>query len=641
MTTGRRHILTVTFVLILTGIAAVTFSQTDHPKDYFRSPLDIPIRLAGNFGEIRPNHFHGGLDMKTESVEGKNVYAAAEGYVSRIKVSPWGYGKTLYITHPNGYITVYAHLKRYSNKIEEYVKKYQYKRESYPVEKFPLPSELRIEKGEVVALGGNTGGSSGPHLHFEIRNAITGYVVNPLLFGFAIMDSIKPVIRSVRVYPLSDESHVSNLHSPRYLKISGSSGNYRTSASNPLKLQGDIGFSVEVYDFLNYSHNKCGIFSIELQKDGERVYYHEMETYGFHENRYISSHVDYGEFKNEGKHLQKSFIAPNNRLSIYKETLNRGVIAINDLNLHEMKYIIKDTYGNTSTLTIPVQGHLYTAAKREGDMVRKIGPTKEETVLLPADTGLVHKQVKNSGGSEPNAPASMGLLPKLPEEMPSVNFVKKFHWQFANSFKNDDVRVFLDEGLLYEDVDFEYKVTDTLLGAIAPTHHVHNVYTPVHKLYSIAIRTDKIPNRLKDKAMVARIKKNERTYYEGGGYEGDFIKTTSKYFGAFTVLLDTIAPRIRGLNIYDGKNMSKASNITVSIYDKLSGINTYNAYIDGKWILMEYEPKKSALVFSFSDLGKYAPELSSADGKRRSHTFKIMVTDNRGNSSEMALDFIR
>jgi len=638
MTTTMRPIFIVSCILILLGIGSPISAQTQYPQDYFRSPLDIPIKLAGNFGEIRPNHFHGGLDMKTESVEGKNIYAAAEGYVSRIKVSPWGYGKTLYITHPNGYITVYAHLKRYSDKIEEYVKEYQYSKKSYPVEKFPLSTELRIEKGEVIALGGNTGGSSGPHLHFEIRDAITGYVVNPLLFGFPIMDSIKPVVRSVRIYPLGAESHVANLSTPRYLAIKGSSGNYRISSSNPIKVQGDVGFSVEVYDFLNYSHNKCGIFSIELQKDGERVYYHEMETYGFHENRYISSHVDYKEFKDKGKHLQKSFIAPNNRLGIYKETLNRGVISINDLKLHEVRYIIKDSYGNTSIVNIPVQGQLSAGTN---DMVSKVTPVAEESVLVPADTGLVNKQGKNSGGSESNTPAGLKLLPKLPEETLSVNFVKKFHYQFSNSFDNNDVRVYLDEGLLYEDVNFEYQVTDTMTGAIAPTHHIHNNYTPVHKRYSIAIRTDQLPDRFKSKVMIARVKKNGRTYYEGGAYQGDFIKTTSKYFGTFTVLVDTIAPRVRGLNIYNGKNMSGARNITVSIYDKLSGIDTYHAYIDDNWILMEYEPKKSALVFSFDDMGKYASDLKSDGMGKSSHTFKVVVTDNRGNTTEKSFEFIR
>jgi len=631
-----KNILTGVFVVSALCISTMGNGQSKHPQNYFRSPLDIPLKLAGNFGEIRPNHFHGGLDIKTESVEGKNIYAAAEGYVSRIKVSPWGYGKTLYITHPNGYITVYAHLKQYGEKVEAYIKTHQYEKESYYVEKFPMPGELKVEKGEVVAFGGNTGGSSGPHLHFEIRNAITGYVVNPLLFGFSIMDSIKPVIRAVRIYPLKDESHVNNSHSARYLNVRGSSGNYHTSASHPVKVQGDIGFSVEVYDFLNYSHNKCGIFSIELQKDGKRVYYHEMETYGFHETRFISSHVDYTEFKNKGRHLQKSFIAANNRLSIYKETLNRGVVSFDDEEAHEMKYIIKDSYGNTSTLTIPVQGIIY-EEKAKKDNLAKLN--KEE--MVPSNSSLLNSASKNSGGSEPNIPESMDVKPKLSEKASPDNFVKKFSCQFPNDFSQEGIAVFVDAGLLYEDLDFEYKVSDTVLGAIAPTHHIHNIYTPVHKPYSISIKTDNIPAKLKEKAMITRIKKNGRTYYEGGTYDGEYIKGTSKYFGAFTVLLDTIAPRVRGLNIYEGKDMSKARNITVSVYDKLSGIKRYNAYIDDNWVLMEYEPKKSALVFSFDDLGKYTDNLVNGDGKKGSHTFKVIVTDNRGNSSEMSVDFIR
>ncbi|MBN4072148.1 M23 family metallopeptidase [Flavobacteriales bacterium AH-315-E23] len=627
-----RNILVGIFTVSLLGAPGISNAQDEYPKDYFRSPLDIPLKLAGNFGEIRPNHFHGGIDIKTESVEGKNVYAAAGGYVSRIKVSPWGYGKTLYITHPNGYITVYAHLKRYSDKIETYIKKYQYRKEAYSVEKFPLRGELKVEKGEVIAYGGNTGGSSGPHLHFEIRNAITGYVINPLLFGFSIMDSIKPVIRAVRVYPLSKESHVGNSRKPQYVKIKGTSGNYRTSADDPVVLQGKIGFAVEVYDFLNYSHNKCGIYSIELQKDGKRVYYHEMETYGFHETRYISSHVDYMEFKDNGKHLQKSFIAPNNQLSIYKETLNRGVVLINDDKAHEMKYIIRDSYGNTSTLTIPVQGSVYTEQKSD--------PLKEGT-QSPKDKNAINKVTKDSGGSEPNIPESMDVNQTLSKDENSANSIKKFPCQLSNSFENQGVKVFLDAGLLYEDLDFEYRRSDTIIGAIAPTHHIHNVYTPVHKYFSISIRTDKIPSRLKEKAMIARVKENGRTYYEGGSYYGDFITTKSKYFGLFTVLLDTIPPRIRGLNIYEGKNMTKARSITVSVYDKLSGIAKYDAYLDGKWILMEYEPKKAALNFSFDDLDKYTDKLKSEDGKKSTHTFKIIVTDNRGNSSQMSIDFIR
>ena len=157
-------------VMVLLGMIASAQTESKYPKNYFRSPLDIPMSLSGNFGEIRPNHFHSGLDLRTNSREGLNIYAVADGYVSRIKVSPYGYGKAIYITHPNGYVSVYGHLSAYSGAIAEYIKKAQYEKESFEVELFPAKDEIKVTKGQVIAFSGNTGGSGGPHLHFEIRD---------------------------------------------------------------------------------------------------------------------------------------------------------------------------------------------------------------------------------------------------------------------------------------------------------------------------------------------------------------------------------------------------------------------------------------------------------------------------------------
>jgi hypothetical protein len=270
-----------------------------YPKDYFRSPLDIPLFLAGNFGELRPNHFHAGIDIKTESVEGKNIYAAAEGYVSRIKIATNGYGKVIYITHPNGYVTTYAHLQRFSDKIEEYVKKQQYHKEKFEIELFPGKKQLPVEKGEVIALSGNTGGSGGPHLHFEIRDEKTEIAINPLLFGFDIKDDIKPVIKNIAIYPLNDSSYVNGVNKEKYIDLAGSEGKYRITGG-PYTVSGEIGFSVEANDYLNGSSNKCGLFSVELLLDSNRIYYHEIEQIAFSESRYINSHVDYKKARETG-----------------------------------------------------------------------------------------------------------------------------------------------------------------------------------------------------------------------------------------------------------------------------------------------------------------------------------------------------
>ncbi|HIA36994.1 MAG TPA: M23 family metallopeptidase [Flavobacteriales bacterium] len=623
-------------ITICTIKVSCSYGQSKYPQQYFRSPIDFPIILAGNFGEIRSNHFHGGLDIKTESIEGKHVYAAADGYVSRIKISPWGYGKTLYITHPNGYITVYAHLKKLEPKLDEYIKRHQYKKQMYSVQKFPYSNELKVKKGDLIAYSGNTGGSSGPHLHFEIRNAITGFPVNPLLFGFAIMDSLKPSVKALRIYPLNENSHINGSHNPKYIGISGSKGKYHVKGKKPITVRGEVGFAIEVYDFLNYSHNKCGIFSIELKKDGKRVYYHEMATYGFHENHYISSHVDYSEFKRKGKHLQKSFIAPNNRLSIYKESLNRGVVNFSEDGLHEMEYIIKDSYGNTSTLYMTLQ------SKREETMVQKneMIPGSEKALLPIKDTGSTKILQPNRGGMDVGAPSNLNLLPKFTKEDASPHYVKTFKYQFENSYSTDEMKVYLSSGLLYEDLDFNYKTSDTILGAIAPTHHIHNPYTPVHGRYSLSIKPKDISEKLKVKALIVRVNKYGSTYYEGGAYEGEFITANPKYLGAFTVLIDSIPPKIRALNVYQGKDMTPSKSIKVNVYDKLSGIASFNGYIDGQWILMEYEPKNAALTYNFDDLEKFTPNIKGTE-TRSTHKFELEVTDNRGNISKLAIDFLR
>ena len=559
----------------------------NYPQNYFQSPLAIPLLLSGNFGEIRSNHFHAGIDIKTESVEGKNVSTAANGYVSRIKVSPFGYGKTLYIAHPNGYTTVYAHLKKFNTPIEKYIKKAQYAKESFAIELFPHPHQIEVKKGEIIAMSGNTGGSGGPHLHFEIRNAITEYPVNPLLFGFDIKDTIKPMLKGLTIYPLNNTSHTSATHFR--LNGSDSDGSYTLISNDTITVHGEIGFGIELYDLLNNSRNKCGIFSIELKTDGKRVYYHEMETYGFHETRYINSHIDYYEREKNGHDIQKSFIDPNNHLSIYKETLNRGIITFDDDLLHEIEYIVKDTYGNTSTLKFPVRARSALGEKNQ------------------------------SSNSDPEY---SGRTP---------NFVKVFKYQHENSFKTENIEINLPPNILYEDLRFEYYTSDTVEGALTPTHHIHNEYVPVHSYYTVSIKLGDLVKTLRNKAVIVSINSKGNKYSEGGKWLDNFITTKTRSFGAYTVMIDTTAPKIIPVNNFEGENMSNRRTIRIKIGDNLSGIRTYRGTIDGKWILMEYDAKKSMLTYLFDD--------EKVD--KGEHLFKLIVKDNRWNSSKYEVVFIR
>ena len=305
------------FLLIATLILGLNcFAQDSIPKNYFQSPLGIPLYLAGNFGELRSNHFHSGLDMKTQGKEGFKIYAAADGFVSRVKISPWGYGKTIYIDHPNGYTTVYAHLQGYKGDIAEIIKKHQHEVENWEIDWLPSDTLMKVKKGDVIALSGNTGGSGGPHLHFEIRETETEHPVNPLLFGFAIKDNIKPLIRSIILTPLNDTSYVNNKRKPQRFLVSGSAGSYKLKNETSINAYGEIGIGIETIDKLNGYGNRNGIYSIELLENSQTIFKSEMKKFSFDESRALNSLIDYEMFLRKKVRFQRSYIEPNNHLNI-------------------------------------------------------------------------------------------------------------------------------------------------------------------------------------------------------------------------------------------------------------------------------------------------------------------------------------
>ena len=302
-------------------------AQSKYPQDYFRSPLDITTVLSGTFAELRSNHFHAGLDIKTKGREGLNVYAAAAGYVSRIKIAHFGYGKAVYITHPNGYTTVYAHLQSLSPILESYIKKLQYKNESFEVQVFPEPLDLPITKGELIALSGNTGSSGGPHLHFEIRDN-QERPINPMLFGLTTKDTKKPNIKSFYAYPLNDTSHVNGFNTKQKLRLIGlKNGDFKIS---DIKAYGQIGFGVESTDRHDLAGNNNGVFKIESYLNGDQNFEVNFERVSFDESKHINRFIDYSHFKEKKKRIQKIFRDTNNPLRIFSNQVNNGILTVKD-----------------------------------------------------------------------------------------------------------------------------------------------------------------------------------------------------------------------------------------------------------------------------------------------------------------------
>jgi len=344
-----RYTLKILFLFLI----HFSIAQTPYPQDYFRSPLDVTLILSGTFAELRSNHFHSGLDIKTQQREGLNVYAAAEGYVSRIKISHYGYGKALYITHPNGYTTVYAHLKKFAPRVEDYIKKLQYEKESFEIEVFPDIETLPIASDEIVAYSGNTGGSGGPHLHFEIRDK-EEHPINPMLFGIDIQDSQPPKIISAFAYPISSDAHINE--STELTKLRLKEENNGTYTVENIKAYGKIGFGIETYDRQDLAANKNGVSNIQTFFNGNKNFEIDFKRFSFDETQHLNRLIDYEYYENENTRIQKLFVQQNNPLSLYKDVDSNGYVQVEDSTSSVYKVRVKDFKDNDYCITINIKG---------------------------------------------------------------------------------------------------------------------------------------------------------------------------------------------------------------------------------------------------------------------------------------------
>lgn len=558
--------LSLLFLLIF----AMGNAQNQYPTNYFSSPLKIPVILSGTFGELRSNHFHSGIDIKTQGIQGLPIYAPADGYISRIKVAQYGFGKALYINHPNGYTTVYAHLKKYEKSIQQYVKSIQYQKERYQTGNiFPKEAMFPIKKGQIIGYTGNSGSSGGPHLHYEIRNTKTEKIINPMLFGLVPADDKAPTITSMMAYPLSDDARINN--SALQTSLSFKKNNDGTYTSEKITASGTIGFGIRVFDRLNNALNKNGIYSLEMKVNGSTVYYHDVETFSFAESKYINLLIDYKHYKKYKTRLQKTHKVNANKLSLYDNLVNNGFIKIEDNASYQIEIIAKDFKKNTATIKIPVRG---------------------------VQSNLVFKQKDTTN-----------------YKIIASNFSK---------FNQKNVTVAFPKNTFYNDCFIDFKVDNGVAT-------IHNPTIPLDKRYTLTFQTSHLNETQKQQVYIANINNTKYPRYTTTKKKLNKVYTTTKLLGKYTLRFDTKKPTIQLYNFKDKQWISKNNTLKVKIKDIGSGIKNYYATLDNSWILMEHNHKNGILTYDFSD--------KKLIGSK--HTFKIIVTDNVGNSTTITRTFFK
>lgn len=516
-------------------------AQEDIPQDYFKKPLDIPLLLSGTFGELRSNHFHAGIDIKTKGVTGLPVKASAEGYVGRIKVQHGGYGKALYIYHPNGYQTVYAHLDNYAPKIQELVKSTQYKKESYEIELFPSASELKIEQGEIIGYSGNSGSSGGPHLHFEIRD-FNSKPMNPFLFGFEeVKDSKKPQIFALHAYPLGSESHINGSRDRVQLKlVQRSDGTYKT---DPINAFGTIGFGIDAYDILDLAYNKNGVYSVKTLLNGKPVFENTFDKFSFYETRYINRLIDFEYYNNNRRRIHKLFVESNNPLSVYKDVYDKGMVGIQKDNLDQnFEILVSDFKGNTQSISIPIKTD-------------------------------------------------------FKEDLPAKEIIETEYFAKANAasvFEEGKVDIYIPKNALYEDTYLDINIEGLSVD-------LHKFTTPLHK--SITLGFDVSQYALEDQAKlyIAQVTSWGSKYYVSTYRKKNRLTTKTNQFGTYKLFEDKTPPSIKPKNFKDKQWISNFRFLELEIEDAETGIESYRATVNGEFILMEYDYKTKTLTHDFND----------------------------------------
>lgn len=563
------------FLLFYYNSHAQFLPDRNYPKNYFIYPVDARIGIAANYGELRPNHYHMGLDCRTNQVQNRPVMAAAEGYVAHIRVEPFGFGRAIYISHPNGLTTLYGHLNKFFPALEKYVKEQQYKLQSWQVFLDIPPGMFPVKKGQFIAFSGNAGGSQGPHCHFEIRDTKTDKVLNPLLFGMPIPDKVPPSIIRLAMY---DRSKSTYSQSPKLFSIKKVNGVYTTAQPLLICNTDKVSFGISANDKVTGSSNPNGIYEGLLFFDDNPIVGFQIDSITYDETRYVNAHIDYKTKAAGGPYIEHLSRLPGYPEGVYKDFNGDGVIELKDENIHQVKIIVKDPNGNTSTLEFKIK----------------------------------------KGEVQGTAPVD-----------PSYRSQQEFHPGFVNIFESEDLQLILKPTAIYDSFAFVHaKKSPSSPDSYSDIHIVESGLVPVHDFFTIRIKADKpVPAELTNKMLIKRTW-GDKTEVAKASWDGDWYTASFRSFGNFELVADDQPPVIAG-GFQDDANLSKASRIVLVPKDNNDEIKNFTAELDGNWLMFTND-KGRLFIYDFDE---------KCD--RGKHELKISVQDEAGNTTQKIYHFTR